>query len=213
MSERIKLSFVSVVFVFCLFSTKSVNAGDFENWTFVGGQTKIKNSNLFFHSANFFRYGNDYFLNHTQITLDFPSKRNVSFGIGYKQEYVDFVDFWRAEYRPMLHLYYKKDWGNFSFRDRSRWEFRFYDGDFINRYRNQVQLSFQKFNGIKPYVSTEFSFYFNKLDYTRQRTLLGALIPANHFTFNLFLGHQLNEDLPDVWNTKFMLGTGASYKF
>ena len=184
-----------------------------ENWTFLGGETAIGKLGFSFHNANFFSHQNGYFLNHTQLSLDFPSKSNFYLGIGYKQEYVQFPTYWRAEYRPMLHLYYKKQWGNLNFRDRSRWEFRFMDGQLINRYRNQVQLAFTKFENIKPYFSTEFSFYFNKLNYTRQRTILGAEIPIKKVSLNLFLGHQINEDFPEIWNTKIMLGTGASYSF
>lgn len=196
------------------FTTTSLKASDFETWTFVGGQTKIKNMNFFFHSANFFRDRGDYFLNHTQLTLDFPSKRSISFGIGYKQEYVEFPMHWRAEYRPMLHLYYKKSWGNLSFRDRSRWEFRFIEGELINRYRNQLQFTYNKFKVFTPYVSTEFSFYFNELGYSRQRNIIGSFIHVTrNVNLNVFLGQQFNEDFPGLYTTKFMLGTGFSYKF
>ena len=206
---------LSIIFVILIFRSYSSKATDFENWTFVGGATKIGNMHFFFHSANFFRQGSDYFLNHTQMTLDFPSKSNFSFGIGYKQEYVEFEgrSNWRAEYRPMLHLYYTKEWGFLELRDRSRWEFRFIDGELINRYRNQVQLAFTKFKRITPYLSTEFSFYFNKLEYTRQRTILGAEIPIKSINLNLFVGHQINEDLPEIWTHKIMLGTGLNYSF
>ena len=203
---------ILIIGVFIFFTGKS-NAADFENWTFVGGQTKIKNMDFFFHSANFLREGNHYFLNHTQLSLDFPSQKAISFGIGYKQEYVDFPTRWRAEYRPMLHLYYSKEKGNFAFRDRSRWEFRVIDGELINRYRNQVQLMFKKFDKFSPYISTEFSFYFDELGYSRQRTVLGSLIHIKKVNLNLFFGHQINEDYPEVWKHKLMMGTGLSYKF
>jgi hypothetical protein len=213
MYKLIKPKLFSFILGFLILSGGALHAADFETWTFVGGQTKIKNMNFFFHSANFFRDGSNYFLNHTQLTLDFPSQKSIGFGVGYKQEYVEFSTGWRAEYRPMLHLYYNKSWGNFSFRDRSRWEFRFYDGELINRYRNQVQLMYKKFNVFSPYVSTEFSFYFNELGYSRQRTILGSFIHVKSVNFNLFFGHQLNEDFPGLWTNKFMLGTGLSYKF
>ena len=202
-----------VIIIVLSFGFNYSKAADFEIWTFVGGQTKIRNVNFSFHSANFFRKGSDYFLNHTQLSLDFLSMKNVSFGIGYKQEYVDFTSRWRAEYRPMLHLYYNKNFRNLSFRDRSRWEFRFIDGDLIHRYRNQMQLTITKFDKITPYFSTEFSFYINKLDYTRQRTILGAEIPINNIILNLFLGHQINEDFPDIWINKIMMGIGFKYSF
>jgi len=210
MYKLVKSLFFVATIVVLVFTGKIAKATDFENWTFVGGKTKIMNMEFSFHSANFFNGESNYFLNHTQLSLDFPSKGSIYFGIGYKQEYVEFpgrID-WRREYRPMLHLFYEKNWGYINFRDRHRLEFRFMDGELINRYRNQVQLAFTKFRGITPYFSTEFSFYFNKLDYTRQRTILGAEIPIKSINLNLFVGHQINEDLPEVWNNKIMMGTG-----
>ncbi|MCG6186029.1 DUF2490 domain-containing protein [Maribellus maritimus] len=213
MQKSIKPKLKSLIIVVLIFSAVRVGAADFETWTFAGGQTKIRNMDFFFHSANFFRDGGDYFLNHTQLTLDFPSEKSISFGVGYKQEYVEFPTRWRAEYRPMLHMYYNKSFGNFSFRDRSRWEFRFYDGELINRYRNQLQLMYKKFKVVSPYISTEFSFYFDEFGYSRQRTILGSFIHVKNVNFNLFLGHQINEDYLDVWKHKLILGTGMSYKF
>ena len=185
-----------------------------ENWTFLGGITHLGKTELSFHSANFFRHRIDgYFLNHTQISLHFPSKSNWSAGIAYKQEYVKFPDRWRTEYRPMLHLFYKINVRYLNISDRSRWEFRIMDGGLINRYRNQIQLAYTKSKKLTPYISTESSFYFNPLNYTRQRTIIGAEIPLKNFELNLFAGHQLNEDLPKVWNTTFMIGTGLMVHF
>lgn len=189
------------------------NETEVENWTFVGGNTKFSNYFFLFHSANFFRHQEGYFLNHTQLSLDYITGKNIYFGIGYKQEYVRFPDYWRAEYRPMLHLYFEKKFGDFVFRDRSRWEFRIIEKELINRYRNQLQLQYKKYKKFTPYFSTEFSFYFDELNYSRQRTIIGALIPVQSFHLNLFLGHQLNEDELHEWGTKFMMGTGLSYVF
>ena len=184
-----------------------------EAWTFVGGNTKFSDFHFFFHSANFLRSDGVYFLNHTQLTLDYLTGKSIFFGIGYKQEYVKFPSYWRAEYRPMLHLYFEKKIGSFVFRDRSRWEFRIIDKELINRYRNQLQLQYKEFNKFTPYISTEFSFYFDEFNYSRQRTIIGALIPIQSFHLNVFLGHQLNEDVLYEWRTKFILGTSLSYSF
>ncbi|MEN8117899.1 MAG: DUF2490 domain-containing protein [Bacteroidota bacterium] len=208
-----KSLFLSVVLMLLFIPYSKAN--DFELWTFVGGETKIKDMDLSFHNANFFGHNFGWFLNHTQISLDFPSSKKFSLGVGYKQEYVDFPirDNWRREYRPMIHLYYKKIWGHFSFRDRNRWEFRFMDGEFINRYRNQLQLSYDRFRNVSPYITTEFNFYFNGMGYTRQRTILGSKILVKRVMLNLFLGHQTDEYIPDKWYSKYMFSTGISYRF
>lgn len=204
---------LTLLFIALFNSTNSVRASEFENWTFIGINSEWKKMEFSVHSANFFMQDGGYFLNHTQLSLDFLSKNSFSIGIGYKQEYVKFPLRWRSEYRPMLHLYYTKIWGHFEFRDRSRWEFRFMDGELIHRYRNQIQLSFNKFNAIAPYISTEFSFYLKELGYSRQRTVLGASIAIKNLDFNLFFGHQIDKVIPGQWHNKFMMGTGLSIGF
>lgn len=213
MRSIVKIVFLLFVMGIEMLVPRNSYSSDFENWTFIGGRTNIGQSEFSFHSANFFRAGSDYFLNHTQLSLDFPSQHAFSFGIGYKQEYVEFPNHWRAEYRPMLHLYYQKTLGNFVFRDRSRWEFRFFDGELINRYRNQIQLSYSNFEKFTPFVSTEFSFYFNEYNYSRQRTILGANVPLKKINLSIWTAHQINEDLPRQWSSKFILGTGVFYNF
>lgn len=208
----IKLKLFSAAVGILILLGQCPKAADFENRTFVGGQTKIRNMDVFFHSANFFKNGSDYFLNHTQLTLGFPSEKNINFGMGYKQEYVKFPARWRTEYRLMLHMYYNKKLGNFNFRDRNRWEFRMIDGELINRYRNQLQLSYKKFRTFTPYLSTEFSFYLSEPGYSRQRTTLGTQIPVKRINFNLFFGHEVNEDFPDVWTHKLMTGISVIYR-
>ncbi len=199
--------------VFSFFSINTLKAEEFEIWTFAGAETQWRNMGISLRSANFFLQDGNWFLNHTEFSLIFPSKNNFSLGLAYKQEYVKFPERIRAEYRPMINLFYTRNWGYFQFKDRNRWEFRFMDGELINRYRNQVLFTYNKFKSFAPYFSTEFSFYFNKLDYTRQRTIIGANIPIKSVTLNLFLGHQFNKDLPDTWTDKIMLGTSFNYRF
>ena len=192
---------------------KKSNAEDFEIWTFVGAGTEWKSMEFGLSNANFFVPENGHFLNFTQLSLDFVSKNSFSFGAAYKQEYVKFPQYTRAEYRPMLHLFYTKEFGAFEFRDRNRWEFRIIDGELVNRYRNQLQLAYLKLKAFTPYLSTEFFFYVKQLDYARQRTLLGIDIPVKSVNINLFGGYQVNEDAPDQWGERYLLGTSLNYTF
>lgn len=201
-----------IVFIFFL-HPKSTIAGDFDVRTFTGAQTKIKNIDLFLHSANFFRAKDNWFLNHTQISLYFPSKNHFNLGVGYKQEYVEFSEKWRKEYRPFVQLYYTKQFGDFEFRDRNMWEFRILEGQLINRYRNQLQLGFRRINHLLPYLSTELSWFIDPMDFSRLRTLVGVLFFLKHVNLNLFWGHELNENSPGLWSSKLMLGTAFSYRF
>ena len=150
--KSLKIIQLSLLLGIVIFSSKTSTAEDYEVWTFTGVGTSFKNMDLSLHSANFFAQEGVYFLNHTQLSLDFLSKKSFSVGLGYKQEYVKFPDYWRTEYRPMLHLYYTKMLGFIELRDRSRWEFRFVEGELIHRYRNQIQFSYKKFKRIIPYL-------------------------------------------------------------
>ncbi len=199
------------VILFLIINT--LKAGGYEIWTFAGAETHWRNMGISLRSANFFLQDGNWYLNHTDLSINFPSKNNFSLGLGYKQEYVKFPDRIRAEYRPMINLFYTRNWGHFQFKDRNRWEFRFMDGEFINRYRNQVLFTYNKNKSFIPYFSTESSFYFNKLDYTRQRTIIGANIPIKSLTLNPFLGYELNKGLSGVWTHKMMPGASLIYNF
>lgn len=203
------------ILVLNIFLWPGARAGNLETWTFIGGSTHIRNTRLKFQSANFFRNGADYFLNHSEVTLDFAGRHPWFYGIGYKQEYVEIpgVKKWRAEYRPMLHLYYQKSFGNWVFRDRNRWEFRIMNGELTNRYRNQAQFTYNKFSRIHPYLSTELSLYISPLDYSRQRSLIGVEFPIHPLTINIFLGHQIDNFLTGNPDKKYMLGIAAGYQF
>lgn len=196
------------------FDSSTLKAEDFEVWTFVGAGTEWKNVEFSLTSANFFDTGDrGRFLHFTQISFDFASKSNFNLGFAYKQEYVKILNQTRTEYRPMLHLFYTKEWGAFELRDRNRWEFRIIDGKLINRYRNQLQLSFTRFNGIIPYVNTESSFYFNPIYFARQRTTMGFNVPVKSVNLIVFAGHQVDDFFSLGWLNKFMLGTSLNYIF
>ena len=195
-----------------MFVGRNSKAADFENWTFVGGETKWKNTELSFHNANFFRSQQSWFLNHTQVTVDFATHRKFFLGLGYKQEYVDFEERWRREYRPFIRGFYRNEFSLFQFINKNQWEWRFMDGDIIQRYRNMVMLRYQRMKRVTPFVMTEAFFYVKHFNYYRQRFFMGAAIPFKNIEVELFLGYEYTETL-GTWNKKMMLGTGVSYAF
>lgn len=203
----------SVLLTFLFVGQNKLQANNLEIWTFVGAQTEWKKVEFSLQNANFFRGEGGWFLDFTQASFDFKTNKSIKLGIAYKQEYVKILDIRRVEYRPMLHLYYSKKMGDFQLRDRNRFEFRFFETGLVNRYRNQIMLTYKKFEKIVPYAYTEFFFYFDKLNYARQRTALGFNIPVKSVNINVFGAHQSDKISPDFWYKKFMVGTSLNYRF
>lgn len=206
---------ILVPFIVAILSVSSskLYGNNFEIWTFVGAHTEWKKVEFTLQNANFFRTDGGWFLDFTQASFDFKTKRGINFGIAYKQEYIKILGFRRVEYRPMLHLYYSKIWGDFTLLDRNRLEFRFFETGMVNRYRNQIKLKYHKFEKIIPYVSTEFFFYFDKLKYVRQRTALGMNIPFKSLNVNVFGALELDKIQPGYWYKKYLVGTSLNYSF
>lgn len=192
-------------------------AEDIEVWTFVGVNTEWKKVEFSIAYANFFKPEQGRFLYFTQVGFDFISEKAISFGVAYKQEYVELEGFKRTEYRPMLHGYYTKQFGNFELSDRNRLEFRIIDGEMFNRYRNRIQLEYNVRDKLIPYVSTAAFFYFDEFRYSRQRTTLGAVVLIKSVALNVFGVHQVDRILPELdietWYNRFILGTSLSYSF
>lgn len=200
-----------------LLNSRAEKADDIEIWTFVGAETQWKKVEFSLTNANFFTGEGGWFLNFTQVSFDFISQRDINFGVAYKQEYVKFPTFTRAEYRPMLHAYYSKQLGDLEISDRNRLEIRIFEDDVFNRYRNRIQLEYNVNNKIIPYISTEAFFYFDKVRYTRQRSTLGAIVPIKSLGINVFGVHQTDRLFANTefesWYNRFILGTSLSYSF
>jgi hypothetical protein len=206
-----KLTFFFILVTFC--PLIPANAREFETWTSIGAETEFRNIVFSLENANFFLANGDWYLNFSQFTFNFPLEHNFRFGLGYKQEYVKTPEKLRTEYRPMVQLFYIKTVGAWNFCNRNRWEFRCMEGDLINRYRNQLRISYLKLKKIAPYCSTESFFYFNDFRFNRQRSFIGANIFVSKIIFDLYLGHQINEHAPRHWENESMLGTSLTYRF
>ncbi len=204
---------LNILLLLLLAGNAKLYANSFEIWTFVGAGTEWENMSFYLGSANFFYAGGGWFLNHTQVSFNFATKKAVSYGLAYKQEYVKILKKTRKEYRPMLHLYYSKCFGHFEFKDRNRMEFRIFNSGTICRYRKRLSLHYTKINFIKPYVSTESFFYFNEINFARQRTVLGVEVPIRSLRLNVFGGHQTDKITTGYWHHRFMAGTSLSYSF
>lgn len=211
-SRNLKCILLTFLLVFS-WGLKGTAIEKWESWTFIGIDTKIKNSELSIHNANFFHTDYGWFLNHTQITYDFFTHKKWFIGLGYKQEYVQFSEKWRKEYRPFFRLFYQKKFTNWEIEDRSQYEMRFIEGELINRFRNQISVAYTKSDKIIPFFSTEFFVNLDNMRYNRQRIFFGLALPVGSFEFLMFTGPEINRFPLGTWRSKYILGTGISYGF
>jgi hypothetical protein len=191
----------------------SIKAQDLELRTIAGVKTEWKGMEFLLINMNFFIPDGTWFQNNTRFTVDFKSKSSFKFGIGYQYEYVERPERIVRESRPMLFLTYTKHWKDFEFRSWSTMEFRIIDRTMRERYRNELQIRFNKWKVAKPFVLTEFFFSVNELEYIRQRTTIGAAIPFKNLTLIPFGFYEGTKVEPKEWSSNYALGVIGIYKF
>lgn len=204
-----KLRIMILLLLFCSNETKAQD----ELWTIVGVKKTSKKVDWLLLNMNFFHPDGSWFQNNTRFVLDFKSNTNIKWGLGYQQEYVKFPERTRVEYRPMLFLYYKKQFGFFDLQDMSTMEFRLIDSNLMNRYRNEMALHYTKFTGFSPFVSTEFFVNLDQLNYAGQRTVLGIDFPIQNWKLNVFSFYETNKDNQGLYSDKLVVGSALVYQF
>ncbi len=207
------IRFVFILVIIVGFNQKSFAAEPHQLRTSINLQKDFEKLKLTLNNANFFDLKGNWFLYHAELLIDFKSEKSISFGLGYKQEYVKLPDRIRVEYRPKLNMYYNTKWGFVKFRDRNRLEARFIDGENINRYRNQLLFSYDKFTKVKPYFLTEFWFRIKDMEYFRQESVIGLQFPFKVCDISFFYQQWFNKYAPNKWEYVHMPGTSLTFKF
>jgi len=135
--------------------------------------------------------------------------------IGYRHAFLELGNQWREEYRPMLSLYWRGKLAGGKFSNRSRIEWRYFEGNAQDRvrYRNEsVWTSQNAFTDYKltPFIEEEF-FY----------DITNSELNINWITFGISkfwskgvkwkLGYRLHsQKFNGEWKNRHMLVTGIS---
>lgn len=141
----------------------------------------------------------------------------LSLGAGYKRVYTKIPDGWKTEDRPMLDIAAKTKVHGFGVADRSRFEFRFPEGqDFVTRYRNKLTITspvtFTPLE-IEPYVAEEVFINFDEQLFNQQRLYGGVFIPLHEkVRLELFYIWKLDKS-GDEWHDTNVLGTWVYFQF
>jgi hypothetical protein len=138
-------------------------------------------------------------------------------GAGYKRVYTHTSDDWTTEDRPQFDAIVKTKVDGFGVIDRSRFEFRFPEGqDFVVRYRNRLTVvSPVTFTPLKiePYVAEEVFINCDEQGYNQNRLYGGVYIPLHEkVRLELFYIWKLDK-VHDQWQPTNVLGTWVYFQF
>lgn len=206
--------FLLILFLMAIFiRTGNLYASDFDIWTIIGANKKMEKMDFSIRNVNYFKIDAGWYINFTEVEYNYKTLKEIKFGVAYRHEFIKVFDGFKKEYRPVLHLYYSKQFGEFQLVDRNRMEFRIFQTGSYTRYRNQFQLNYNTFEKFSPFLSTEFFINFNKIRYVRQRTTLGVKVPYKSIYVNLFGVHEIDNTNPEIWSNKIVLGASLNYRF
>jgi hypothetical protein len=141
----------------------------------------------------------------------------LSVGAGYKRVYTKAGDDWQIEDRPMLDAAAKTKVYGFGVTDRSRFEFRFPQGqDQVVRYRNRLTVTspvtFTPLE-IEPYVAEEVFINFDEQGFNQQRLYGGVFIPLHEkVRLELFYLWKLDK-AGDQWHDTNVIGSWVYFQF
>ena len=141
----------------------------------------------------------------------------LSVGAGYKRVYTKAGDDWKTEDRPMLDAAVKTKVHGFGVVDRSRFEFRFPEGqEFVARYRNRLTVTSPvTFTPLKiePYVAEESFINFDEHGFNQQRLYGGVCIPLHEkVRLDLFYIWKLDK-VGGEWHDTNVLGSWVYFQF
>lgn len=210
-SNCIKVVTILFIILVSINSVRAIN-DQREIWTDIGGYTSWKDWSLSLTMGNYFWDRTGWYLINGELQVVSPSWHSFYFGLGYKQEYSQWMERWYVEYRPMLNLFYKKSFGKVKLRNRFRTEFRFVEGISSLRYRNELKCTLKGESKFKPYLSTELFLNNEPFKYTRNRSYIGTKWCINRLTLDSYVCWQVTKMNQELWHHLFVIGTGLYLK-
>ena len=113
----------------------------------------------------------DFFFAYLDLNLGYDLGDGWAVEGGYRHAWLEIGDDWRDEYRPSAILSYRTQLGDWSFWNRSRLEYRMFEGDGASdrfRYRNETRFvapwEFTRWN-MRPFLEQEFFYEFTDSGY------------------------------------------------
>jgi len=125
----------------------------------------------------------------------------------YRHEYYKIGTNWVQEYRPMIRFSGKTEFGNWSIRNRHRFELRIFEfGETRFRYRTDVKIKPNwdwTFMNLNPYMQEEI--FLGKKGFSRNRLYGGVEGKTGRFEPALYMLIQ-SDNILSNWNNRFIFG-------
>lgn len=190
---------------------------DFQFWTELKYNHKLKDSKFSLHWAMENRFQNDasdYFLFNTTLGFYYQIIKYIKMGMFYRVEKKEDSDW---ENRVMPQIEFSANLGPVKLSDRNRFEFRFFPDDFRFRYRNEAKVAHKiKTEPVSftPYVSDEVFFETEKGGFNENRLKIGNAFGflKDRLDFDLYYLLQ-RKDSNGIWSTNHILGTSLSVNY
>lgn len=213
-SHRTKLLFIIATVIILPSTVLATETGSSHNLFFLN---KLNKNSFFVGRANLVtRDGfSDTFFGYVDANYRYKLTAPWSVEVGYRHAFLELGSHWREEYRPMLSLYWRGKLGGDKFSNRSRIEWRYFDGNAKDRvrYRNESVWTLRQtitHYQLTPFVEEEF-FY----------DITDSKLNINWLTFGISkfwskrvkwkLAYRLqSQKFSDEWENRHMLVTGIS---
>ena len=213
-SHRIKLLFIILTATILSSTVRAAETGSSHNLFFLN---KLNDNSFFVGRANLVtRDGfSDTFFGFVDANYRYALTGPWSVEVGYRHAFLELGNQWREEYRPMLSLYWRGKLGKGKFSNRSRIEWRYFEGNAQDRVRYRNESVWTSLHTITDYQLTPFieeEFFYD---------ITNSELNINWLTFGISkfwskgmkwkLGYRLqSQKFNGEWENRHMLVTGIS---
>lgn len=167
---------------------------------------------ILFNNLHSLQFGNyDWFL---EGEISFHANKWLDIEAMYRHEFYDLNGAKVQEYRPMIRLSGSTNIGNWSFRNRQRFELRMFEiGDAHFRYRTDLTIkpnwNWTSFK-IKPYLQEEI--FIGEKRFTRNRIYAGIEGKKGRFEPAIYILMQ-SDNILNNWNNRLIVGVMLGFEF
>ena len=212
-NRKIHLSTIFIAF-FYFSTTQATETGSSHNLFYLN---KINDKSYFIGRANLATRDGISNLFFGYVDANYRYKLNKPWAIeaGYRHAFLKLGNLWREEYRPMLSLYWRGKLAGGKFSNRSRIEWRFFEGNAkdLIRYRNEsVWTSKNTFTDyhLTPFIEEEFFYDITNSEFNTNWLTFGVS-KSWEKGMKWKLGYLLqSQKFNNEWENRHVLVTGIS---